>query len=266
MVYVPRHSRLPLLLWVGAVLGCGHPGQVKINVPRSASSLDTTPGTRVPGERLRTPIHGQRARDGGCHFTYYNLRGSYIHSLIQYNAANCTGVVALHDSAFNSSRTEVTSTRPQAPDSSLDADTRNFLEFSYKEIKDLGEKFLTVVVAVLVFSLTFSDKIVDFPRASSRIRLLLITSWAMFIAAIASCGLGLVLVFVAGVRAQNSAIGIDYQAWSVFGWWGVRAGWALLAAGSLFTLGLVLLISSGIASLRGSATRHDQSTPNLPAG
>src|SRR5687767_2944902 len=48
-----------------------------------------------------------------------------------------------------------------------------FLKYDYPETKDLCKQFLTLVVAVLVFSLTFSEKIADFPRASNTTKALL---------------------------------------------------------------------------------------------
>ena len=39
----------------------------------------------------------------------------------------------------------------------------NFLKYDYGETKDLCKSFLTLVSALLVFSVTFSEKIVAFP-------------------------------------------------------------------------------------------------------
>jgi hypothetical protein len=39
---------------------------------------------------------------------------------------------------------------------------QDFLKYDYAETKDLSKSFLTLVAAILVFSLTFSEKIVDF--------------------------------------------------------------------------------------------------------
>jgi hypothetical protein len=41
-----------------------------------------------------------------------------------------------------------------------------FLKYDYAEAKDLSKQFLTTVTAVLVFSLTFADKIINFSQAS----------------------------------------------------------------------------------------------------
>jgi hypothetical protein len=41
----------------------------------------------------------------------------------------------------------------------------NFLKYDYPFTVDMAKSFLTLISAVLVFSITFSDKIVDFPKA-----------------------------------------------------------------------------------------------------
>jgi len=43
-----------------------------------------------------------------------------------------------------------------------------FMRYDYAEAKDLCKHFLTTVIAVLVFSLTFADKIVNFAAAQDR--------------------------------------------------------------------------------------------------
>jgi hypothetical protein len=43
-----------------------------------------------------------------------------------------------------------------------DAFFETFLKYDYAETKDLAKDFLTLVSAILVFSLTFAEKIVNF--------------------------------------------------------------------------------------------------------
>jgi len=58
--------------------------------------------------------------------------------------------------------------------------------------------FLTLITAVLVFSLNFSEKVFDFQNSTSRKRLVAISSWCLFILSIIFCGLGLVVNSLAG--------------------------------------------------------------------
>lgn len=53
----------------------------------------------------------------------------------------------------------------------------NFLTYDYGEAKDLAKAFLTLVSAVLVGTITFSEKIVNFQTASFIQRRLVIGSW-----------------------------------------------------------------------------------------
>ena len=71
------------------------------------------------------------------------------------------------------------------------ADARIFLEFKYPEIRDLLKHFLTLISASLVFSVTFSEKIVNFEVASALQKGLLLGSYFYLILAMVCC----VLVF-----------------------------------------------------------------------
>jgi hypothetical protein len=44
-------------------------------------------------------------------------------------------------------------------------EAKTFLDFVYPEVKDLCKHFLTLVTGILVFSVTFSEKIVIFQTA-----------------------------------------------------------------------------------------------------
>jgi hypothetical protein len=79
-----------------------------------------------------------------------------------------------------------------------------FLKYDYTETKDLSKQFLTLVVAVLVFSLTFSEKIVEFRHASTITRTWLVSAWTAFILSIILCGLeGAWVCQTPGVLRQN---------------------------------------------------------------
>src|SRR4051812_29567148 len=87
----------------------------------------------------------------------------------------------------------------------MDESAKAFLEFDYTETKDLCKHFLTLVSGVLVFSITFSEKIIDFPRASKTAKGLLLFSWVLFMAAIVCCAFGLYSIFKAGRLARHGS-------------------------------------------------------------
>src|SRR5262245_9975746 len=59
----------------------------------------------------------------------------------------------------------------------VDVRARLFLERDYAETKDLAKAFLTLLTAVLVASITFSEKIVNLDRSGWWPRSLMIGSW-----------------------------------------------------------------------------------------
>jgi hypothetical protein len=56
----------------------------------------------------------------------------------------------------------------------IDEAAKLFLQYNYLETKDLCKHFITIIIAVLVFSLTFSEKIIDFKNASTLAKSLLL--------------------------------------------------------------------------------------------
>jgi hypothetical protein len=83
---------------------------------------------------------------------------------------------------------------------------RVFLEFKYPEIKDLLKHFLTLVSAALVFSVAFSEKIVNFETASFGQRTAVIFGWFLLIVALGSCGAGLYVLYLAAERALSEVV------------------------------------------------------------
>jgi hypothetical protein len=116
-----------------------------------------------------------------------------------------------------------------------------FLKYNYPETKDLAKSFLTLASAILVFSLTFSEKIVDFAHARPVSRYCLFVAWSSLILSIVLCGLAICF---------NSASG----GYAVYGntYFEKLAGIAyilLLFSGALFVLGLLALIASAWISI-----------------
>lgn len=125
-------------------------------------------------------------------------------------------------------------------------DPRTFTDFVYPEVKDLCKHFLTLVSGILVFSITFSEKIIDFQRAKPWERWLLLAAWAMFFLTFIGGGASLTMLFVAAGRAREGDAS-----------WGPlmeTGGIALFLAGGTFCLGLLTLaISGALVVLRGKA-------------
>jgi hypothetical protein len=118
-----------------------------------------------------------------------------------------------------------------------------FLKFDYIETKDLCKSFLTLVAAVLIFSVTFSEKIIDFLHAGTRERVLLAGSWSALLLATVSCGIGTYFIFNAGLAASHQPTTQLYWTRTLI------AFRALHLAGALFLVALILLVVSATASL-----------------
>jgi hypothetical protein len=73
----------------------------------------------------------------------------------------------------------------------MDESAQRFLQFYYPEAKDLCKHFLTLISATLVFTVTFSEKIIDFQKAPIALRIVLFLSLFLMIVALGLCGAGL---------------------------------------------------------------------------
>lgn len=115
-----------------------------------------------------------------------------------------------------------------------------FLKYDFAITEDLCKQFITVVIGVLVFSLTFSEKIVVFSSAKKYQRILLALSWASLLFAIVACGLGLTYICIA---AGQAVYGQDFSylvtAQTAYRW--------ITVAGLSFITGLVSMIVVALA-------------------
>ena len=127
-------------------------------------------------------------------------------------------------------------------------DVTTFLEFVYPETKDLCKLFLTLVSGILVFSVTFSEKIVSFQTAGKWARSLLLTAWVMFVIAIIRGGSSLTLLFLAAEEAKTGQAG-----WADLM---VNGGFSLFGAGTTFCLGLLALALSGAITVLRRSDNH----------
>jgi hypothetical protein len=128
---------------------------------------------------------------------------------------------------------------------SQDSLAQLFLKYDYAETKDLAKHFLTIVVSILVFSLTFSEKIADFRNATRWTQRLLVASWCLMLLSILACGLGLVANSVAGGQA---VYGGTYRRLAGYGYL------LIITAGATLIAGLMSLTLAAILSTRVSAS------------
>jgi hypothetical protein len=129
-----------------------------------------------------------------------------------------------------------------------------FFKYNYTETKDFCKQFLTLVVAVLVFSLTFSENVVDFSNASLAAKLCLVLAWTSMLISIVSCGVGLTYMALAGGNAVYG--GMHYPVWAS------KSYRLIIIAGASFIIGLVLLIVAAITSVTLRPASDRKATPN----
>lgn len=70
-------------------------------------------------------------------------------------------------------------------------EARVFITNGYPEIKTLGIQFLTLVTAILVFSITFSEKIINYNISGNLVKMILILAWCLLVSSIIFDGIGL---------------------------------------------------------------------------
>jgi hypothetical protein len=135
--------------------------------------------------------------------------------------------------------------------------TELFMKYNYAETKDLCKDFLTLVTGILVFSLTFSEKIVDFQHSGKSAKILLLSSWTLFISTLISCGIGLTYLALAGGQAVYGSD--DYYltlANKCYAW--------VIASGLFFITGLIALVLAGMIATftRSSVSSSVQAAPD----
>lgn len=127
-------------------------------------------------------------------------------------------------------------------------DEELFLKYNYTETKDMCLHFLTLITAVLVFSLNFSEKFFDFQHSTPKKRFIAIISWCLFIFSIILCGLGLVLNSIAGGQAV-AVLRIDELHQEHLYYEAARLSYKfIIGAGGLFILGLIFTMVAAIIS------------------
>jgi hypothetical protein len=97
--------------------------------------------------------------------------------------------------------------------------TEIFLEFNYKELKDLGKHFLTISSASVVFVLTFFEKIVSTGHTDQNIDSRVKIGGILLLISVITSGIGLFTNYIAGSGAANSMmwkIGRNYRLFTKF--------------------------------------------------
>jgi hypothetical protein len=93
----------------------------------------------------------------------------------------------------------------------LEQRAKVFLEKDYAETKDLAKTFLTLLSALLVTSITFSEKIVDIHNSRRTPLVCMVSCWFLLLLAIIFAGAGLATMAVAAGQAAYSPA-VDYFA------------------------------------------------------
>lgn len=127
-------------------------------------------------------------------------------------------------------------------------DARLFIIHGYPEIRTLGLQFLTLLSAILVFSTTFSEKIIDYKVSGILIKMVLITAWCLIICAIILDGVSLAYNAFALPNAltdnQNISEGPPTFYDPAF-----RAIKTMLFAGVCFIYGIIFIMIASILSM-----------------
>ncbi|MBT2745551.1 MULTISPECIES: hypothetical protein [unclassified Lysobacter] len=131
----------------------------------------------------------------------------------------------------------------------LDSPYKIYVQFNYPEIKDLLKHFLTLISATLVFSVTFSEKIINYQAGNQLQRRTVFISWTLFAMSLVLCGLGIYLNYLTAEAALD--VLANKVAEDVF--FELR-GWAYLAqdlGAVTYVIALAILIMSAVLKVRG---------------
>lgn len=125
-----------------------------------------------------------------------------------------------------------------------------FAKYDYAESKDLAKAFLTILVAVFVASVTFSEKIVGIGESGWWQKFLMILCWLLLLTSIVCCGTGIAFMTMAVGWAAHSPEK-NYYVFENYG------GWLLVISGISFGCALAAMLVTGIISL--SRPKADES-------
>lgn len=129
-----------------------------------------------------------------------------------------------------------------------------FMKYDYAEMKDLLKTFITLVSASIVFSLTFSDKIVKFDNAANRVKRVIVLAWWLMILSLITGGASLFLIACAAGKLIYGSIPLVDISASYLEYFSVLMS---VIAGGTYVLALVTLI---VAVARGISDPHRAGT------
>lgn len=131
-----------------------------------------------------------------------------------------------------------------------------FVKYDFAESKDLSKAFLTILVAVFVGSITFSEKIAGIASAGRWTKILMITCWVALLAAIVCCGCGLALMTIAVGWAAH----VPNRNFLLFE---LPAARLLVMSGLFFGGGLTAMLVTGIISFIHPPSKADGNTGSV---
>ena len=127
-------------------------------------------------------------------------------------------------------------------------DAKIFVQNGYPEIKALATQLLTLLTSILVFSITFSEKIINFQTASPTAKFPMFVSWCFMLLAIISAGLGIAFnsfTLPFALRDQVDSINEPNQSIEFYQI-ASKALFFISASGQFFISGLLSMIIAGI--------------------
>lgn len=130
-------------------------------------------------------------------------------------------------------------------------DAQKFIDYGYPQIKELTIQYLTFLSSILVFSVTFSEKIINFSTAKSYTKTIIIFGWAFIVVAITLGGIGLAYNVFALPFALADVYTIEHEKIDSIDFYipAFKSLFAILVSGFFFILGLVCIVITGILSI-----------------
>ena len=135
---------------------------------------------------------------------------------------------------------------PEFSSCTLDS-AKRFTGADYPEVKDLAKAFMTIIVAVFVASIAFSEKIINIATAGVWSKGLMILTWIALFVSICACGAGLAFMVIAFGWAT-------YFPFSEYRQLEIVATKTFLASCILFGAALMLMLINGISTMFNPST------------
>jgi len=138
-------------------------------------------------------------------------------------------------------------------DTGIPKATELFLRFDYAETKDLLKTLLSLVSGILVFSVTFGEKIVGLKDGNRSARRFLVTAWVLLILALVTGGMAMAFLGLsAGKLLYGGSIPLlDFDFGTLaFGSWSL-----VLVSGCSFGAALTSMALAAVKSMNAAQDR-----------